>query len=140
MKLEQTFSEVLEQYNDLLNSSVNTNAIYNLNTELDNLPVAAAIVWLKVKSNIELGEDDYVVINAIQSKWSMEYSNVFEEDEDIYTSNLAIFYITLSEVKNAYQLYDLQKSLTDIRDYVFNHMIREGSLISSLKKIIRIMI
>lgn len=134
MKLEQTFSEVLEQYNDLLNSSVNTNAIYNLNTELDNLPVAAAIVWLKVKSNIELGEDDYVVINAIQSKWSMEYSNVFEEDEDIYTSNLAIFYITLSEVKNAYQLYDLQKSLTDIRDYVFNHMIREGSLISSLKK------
>ncbi|MDB1710472.1 hypothetical protein PMV43_16120, partial [Enterococcus casseliflavus] len=102
MKLEQTFSEVLEQYNDLLNSSVNTNAIYNLNTELDNLPVAAAIVWLKVKSNIELGEDDYVVINAIQSKWSMEYSNVFEEDEDIYTSNLAIFYITLSEVKNAY--------------------------------------
>ena len=56
-----------------------------------------------------LNEGDYAVVNAIQAEWSMEHSNVFEEAEDIYTSNLAIFYMTLSEVKNAYQLYNLQK-------------------------------
>lgn len=134
MKLEQSFSEVLTQYNCILNGRINVNAIDNLNTTREKLPIAAAVVWLKVKANIVLNEGDYAVVNAIQAEWSMEHSNVFEEAEDIYTSNLAIFYMTLSEVKNAYQLYNLQKTLTEIRDYIFNHMIREGSLISSLKK------
>lgn len=134
MKLAKKFSDVLSCYNDFLNDREDKQAIARLNPPADDLPVAAAVVWLKVRTGVALTAADQTVIKKIQTDWQQETRNVFGEAADRYTSNLGIYYIALSEVKNTYQLYDLQKEITDIRDYIFDHLIRKGSLISSVKK------
>lgn len=134
MKLAENFSDILSFYNDFLNDHVDRNQIAQLNLIKENLPIAAASVWLKIKTNADLTEADHTVIRRIQAEWSHETKNVFDEVPDIYTSNLAIYYVTLSEMKNEYQLFHLQKEITAIRDYIFDHLIRRGALISSLKK------
>lgn len=133
MKLTEKFSKILSLYDAFLNGKLSPE-ISRLHWLNEQLPIAAASVWLKVKTGIILEEVDYTIVHKIQHEWSKETENVFNEAADIYTSNLAIYYITLSEVKNEYQLFELQKEITEIRDFIFAHMIRQGSLISSLKK------
>ena len=41
--------------------------------------------------------------------------------------------MTLLEVKTII-VFELQKEITEIRDYIFAHMIRKGALISSIEK------
>ncbi|WP_241687619.1 hypothetical protein [Enterococcus faecalis] len=132
MKLAQEFSEILSFYNNYINSRRDNEQKLKLTTT--SLPITAAAIWVKVRTGIILNEEDYTMIYRIQKEWSNKTKNVFEEPADIYTSNLAIYYMTLLEVKNNYSFFELQKEITEIRDYIFAHMIRKGALISSIEK------
>ncbi|WP_393968618.1 glycoside hydrolase family 31 protein [Enterococcus thailandicus] len=134
MELEPKFAQILTHYTDVLNQSANLKAIADLSGEQEKLPIAAATVWVKMKAEVHLNDTDFGIVKRIQQDWAKEVTNVFGEESDNYTSNLAIYYITLSEVKNKYHQNDLQKEITEIRDYIFDHLIRRGTLISSVKQ------
>lgn len=133
MKLDKKFSEVLKEYSRLINK-IEEDSFLRDKCYDESLPIAAAELWIKAKKRNDLEDLDYKTIERIKLGWSEKFPNVFNEEPDIYTSNLAIYYVALLEIKNGYQQFELQKELTDIRDYIFNHMIRKGVLISSTKK------
>lgn len=133
--MKNMFSRVLSTYNQfLLGNTLVSNLYPSLSNDPQKLPLDAAIVWLKIKTFQPLTEQDKKIIESIQLNWAQEVSNVFDEPASLYTSNLSIYYAVLLEVKNTYQEYDLQKTITTIRDYLFDNMIKKGSIISSASK------
>lgn len=134
MIISKNFSEVISIFDAYLNGIQEEERILKLDEIIDILPVLSSKVWLKVKMGIPLNDVDFLTVKNIQNDWSKETANVFGECEDVYTSNLGSYYITLTEVKNEYGKLDLQKEITEIRDFIFDNMIRGGTLISSIKK------
>ncbi|MFI3805608.1 glycoside hydrolase family 31 protein [Vagococcus fluvialis] len=133
--MKTCFSQVLSTFNQFLGgNTLSSNDYPSISNNLEKLPVDASIVWLRAKTSQELTKADQEVIVNIQLNWHSKVSNVLDEKADIYTSNLSIYYATLLEVKNAYLKYDLQKTITEIRDYIFTNMIKKGSIISSIEK------
>lgn len=134
MNLTEDFSTILKRYHGYLSGSYKQGMIEDLSINTNALPIAASKIWLKIQVGEEIDVSDYQIIARIQSDWKTKTRNVFDEEADIYTSNLAIYYMTLLELKNNYKMTDLQKEMTQIRDYIFDNMIRKGLLISSIRK------
>ena len=133
--MKQKFSQVLSAYIHFLKKNeLSKDMIPSFNNEVEQLPLDAAILWLKIKTEIPLTEKDQVIIEKIENNWNQKVCNVLDESADIYTSNLSIYYATLLEVKNVYSDYERQKTITKIRDYIFDNMIKNGSIISSVGK------
>ncbi|MDR1567175.1 MAG: glycosyl hydrolase [Streptococcaceae bacterium] len=104
-----------------------------------SLPQKSFYVWLYSQVQDGLSEQVNSIVNEIENDWSSLSGNLFDSDVDIYTSNLSIYYSALSLVKNNYGLFDVQRTMTDIRDYIFNNMIKAGSLVgASNRKVVAV--
>ncbi|MDR3242302.1 MAG: glycosyl hydrolase [Lactobacillaceae bacterium] len=90
----------------------------------ESLPIAALTVWLKAKIQIDLVDADNAILQQIEENWRQPMLNLFGEPAQCYTSNLALYYATLQEAKNQTGQLALQKTMTAIRDYVFDEHIK----------------
>ncbi|WAA08919.1 TIM-barrel domain-containing protein [Fervidibacillus albus] len=115
----------------------------NLKTSLPDLETDSIFnigtwVWLLQKqvslqpSNQDLINIKYQsYIQFLCTKWKEKYPRIWEDGtQDIFLSNLAIVYAALWETKNARNIHSVQKTMTDIRDYVFDHLLVGGTVIS----------
>ncbi|MBU9713877.1 TIM-barrel domain-containing protein [Evansella tamaricis] len=73
--------------------------------------------------SVKLGED-------IRKNWRTLKPSVFSEDEKIWMSNLGFVYGALMNGKRIFSTDDWQKTLIEIRDFVFNHGLKGGMLVS----------
>ncbi|MFP3155962.1 hypothetical protein LQZ18_16375 [Lachnospiraceae bacterium ZAX-1] len=94
-----------------------------------DLPVLSFYLYLKAQLKMNLTDQDERIIQAITAQWFQPWRNLLGEEEDIYTSNLTGFYACLQEIKNNFAYHYLQKTMTQIRDYLFDNMILGGRLV-----------
>lgn len=88
-------------------------------------------VYLSKNSQIAANIDDQKYISYICNQWELNHSRIWQDGkEDIYLSNLAIAYAALKETKNTKKYNFVQKTMTEIRDYVFENLLIGGSVIS----------
>lgn len=94
----------------------------------------ALLLWTAEKIGMTLPKN--VLKNAIDqlvSHWNEPATGFFNQHEDVYTSNLALIYAALEQSKNNHDHPEIQQYLTAIRDYVFDHLLNAGKLISGVK-------
>lgn len=96
------------------------------------LPVRASYLWMKALLHESLNSFDEQQVMFLLTHWTEATENFFGQEKDVYTSNLALYYAALLAIKNRTGNYELQKSMTEIRDYIFEHLLKKGSLIASL--------
>jgi alpha-glucosidase (family GH31 glycosyl hydrolase) len=89
-------------------------------------------LWLYLLLHSRLPAQRDQTILQVERFWQAESSNIFDGSPDVYTSNLALFYVTLQTVKNRLKIFSVQKTMTEIRDYVFENLIKDGALVRSL--------
>lgn len=104
----------------------------------DSLFNIATWVWLlqkqiglqpKCKNLQKIDYETYV--DYISREWNQKHSRIWNDGyEDIFLSNIGIVYAALWETKHARKHYFVQKTMTKIRDFVFDHLLTGGTLIS----------
>ncbi|MDR0922615.1 MAG: glycosyl hydrolase [Lactobacillales bacterium] len=105
------------------------NALDKFCLETAELPILSFYLYLKAQLQMDITEKDKEIIQFITNHWSDSQANLFGEEMDIYTSNLTNYYACLQEIKNNFGYQQLQQTMTQIRDYLFDHMIKGGSLV-----------
>ncbi len=109
--------------------------------ETDEIYTIATWTWLLQKQvgltpeNSTLTSIDYKPhITYLCQEWRNEYSSLWGEGRsDVYLSNIAMVYAALSETKNNRQATNLQKTMTEISDFVFNHLLSGGTALNGVK-------
>lgn len=117
----------------LLNNKPNlsSDAIYNIGTW----------VWLlqrqisKEPENKDLIKIDYLpYIDFLCNEWNKEHAWLWDDKrKDVFLSNIGIIYAALMETKKIRKLNILQKTMTEIRDYVFDNLLTKGTMIGGKK-------
>ncbi|WP_163539853.1 TIM-barrel domain-containing protein [Gracilibacillus sp. YIM 98692] len=143
MKREQSFSSLLNIYLLQLkqDSSEEINSLLldlQPNIDKDHFYHIATWLWLYQRErnygslNNELKNIHLeTYINYMESNWDKKHENVLSfQDEDIYLSNLSIAYAALLESKNTGEYAYVQKNMTNIRDYVFEHLLHGGLVLN----------
>ncbi|PAE32937.1 glycoside hydrolase family 31 protein [Bacillus sp. 7884-1] len=95
-------------------------------------------VWILQKqislqpNNPPLLSIDYIPFTEyLCEQWSKPYPSIWGEDRtDIYLSNIAMAYAALLETKNVRNHSMVQKTMTEIRDYVFSHLLSGDSVLN----------
>lgn len=73
-------------------------------------------------------------ISYLTQEWGNEHSNIWgEKQEDVYLSNISMAYAALMETVNSRQELVLQKNMTEIRDFVFSHLLSGGTALNGVK-------
>jgi alpha-glucosidase (family GH31 glycosyl hydrolase) len=103
-----------------------------ISVSAESLPIQSFYLYLKTYLVDELSSEDFAMIQRIECEWSDAQTNLFGEDADIYTSNLTNYYACLQEVKNKFGHFHLQQTMTKIRDYLFDHMIKGNRLVGKM--------
>lgn len=107
------------------------NINYRNFTKLNQL---AAFIWLASKMNqhhevISMNQLEELV-ERLKKSWNLPNTNIMNNSsEGIYTSNLGMVYSALKEYKFFSGKNIIQKDMTEIRDYIFNHLLKERTLI-----------
>lgn len=97
----------------------------------DNTISKALFLWVNEKNqNIISDKNINLIVKDLLENWTKPFPSVYKENADIYTSNLALIYSTLELVKENHNKPEIQKTLTEIKDYVFNNLLEKGKLIS----------
>ncbi|MFP5113998.1 glycoside hydrolase family 31 protein [Bacillaceae bacterium C204] len=106
--------------------------------ERDSFYNISTWVWLLQKqislqpNNPRLSTIDYIPYTKyLCEQWSKPNLSIWgEKRTDIYLSNIAMAYAALLETKNVRNHFMVQKTMTEIRDYVFNHLLSGGSVLN----------
>ncbi|MFC0187217.1 TIM-barrel domain-containing protein [Fictibacillus aquaticus] len=115
---------------------------YMPNENEQTLYYIASWVWSAIQHDKRSGEKDLtvehsshmdVLIKRICRSWEIPQINIWESmcEKDIYFSNLGISYAALLAAKQFLRKNELQSTLTEIRDYLFENGLKGGMLISS---------
>lgn len=99
----------------------------------ESLLEKAGYLWTAETIGLKLSEDDYLTLTKyLGEHWQESVPGLFNACADVYTSNLSLIYSALELVKNNHGVLRVQQTLTEIRDFVFDHLLDQGKLISSL--------
>lgn len=133
MSKTPTFQQLLSVYGLYLHGKHLQAKYQVLSFDYDHLslPLSAFHLWLKVQVCDDFGHIDEKIVDLICQHWSESHKNLITEEVGVFTSNLANYFACLQEVKNKTGHSRLQQTMTKIRDYLFDHMIKDGCLIGS---------
>ncbi|MBP3040310.1 glycoside hydrolase family 31 protein [Bacillaceae bacterium Marseille-Q3522] len=108
---------------------VDKTAFYNIATWLWLLQKQIA---LQPNGSKKLTTIDYhSYIDFLCTEWAKNHSSIWgDERTDVYLSNLSMTYAALQETKNTRNHFSVQKTMTEIRDYVFDHLLAGGSVLN----------
>lgn len=142
MNQSNYYIELLEIYYLQLNENyleVERRLLNNLpNIEEDSFYNISTWVWILQKqislqpNNYELISIDYMpYIDYLSKEWLNLHPRVWDDGkEDVFLSNLSMVYAALSETKNIRSHFSIQKVMTEIRDYVFEHLLSKGTVLN----------
>ena len=108
----------------------------------DSFYIIGTWVWLLQKqigleaNHEELMQIDYQpYVTYLCEEWGKPHPRVWNDGSaDIYLSNLAIAYASLLETKNCRNDFFLQKTITEIRDYVFDYLLSGGMVLNGVRE------
>lgn len=93
----------------------------------------ANYLWMTEKTNNPLDSDSLnQFIDYLSKEWKNPHSGIFDKSFDVYTSNIALVYAAIEIVKNNHRKNELQQYLTQIKDFVFENLLENGELVSSV--------
>ncbi len=75
--------------------------------------------------------DDQPFITYIAEQWNQSHSDIWGNGGDIYLSHVSMAYAALLETKNNRQQTEVQKTMTVIRDFVFNELLSGGTALNA---------
>ncbi|WP_416828412.1 TIM-barrel domain-containing protein [Ectobacillus polymachus] len=112
------------------------------NIKQDSFFNIATWVWILQKQislqpyTSQLTKIDYIpFIDYLVEEWSMPHQRIWgDERSDIYLSNLAMSYAALLETKNVRNHFSVQKTMTKIRDYVFDNLLSGGCVLNGVNE------
>lgn len=97
----------------------------------DNAISKAMFLWVNEKNKSFISDKTInLIVKDLIENWTKPFPSVYSDNSDIYTSNLALIYSTLELVKENHNRPEIQKTLTEIKDYVFDNLLEKGKLIS----------
>ncbi|MFC4557295.1 TIM-barrel domain-containing protein [Virgibacillus kekensis] len=143
MESKQTYTTLLQTYLYQLQSddqAVEENILrLKPNTKKDEIYNIATWVWLFQKQ-LELTPDSQTLatinyepyVSYLTSEWNKNHPSIWGMGKDIYLSNIAMVYAALQATKNGRGEVILQKTMTDIRDYVFNNLLSGGTVLNGV--------
>ena len=111
------------------------------NTERDEIYNIATWVWI-LQKQVELTPEKQKLKNInykpyvsyLVNDWNKEYQSIWGIGKDIYLANIAMIYAALQETKNSRGEVVLQKTMTDIRDYVFDNLLSGGAALNGVRE------
>ncbi|WP_240422362.1 glycoside hydrolase family 31 protein [Listeria costaricensis] len=102
--------------------------------ESDHLLESATWLWLSARSGKEWAPKMEQTAVYICENWQREQSSPWHtQEKDIYLSVIAACYAALLEVKNSYRATKWQKTITEIRDFVFDNLLKGDTVLAGLK-------
>ena len=147
MKMKD-FTVLFEAYYELLNKRYQkSEQLLNISMEKafaqDNLPKLSIWLWV-IAEQVERSKNDKLlhqyhesiehIISLITDRWNQPTYNLWEEQPNsLHMSNLGIYYGALNAIKRITGRENLQKIITEIRDYVFDYGLSNGMLVSTSK-------
>ncbi|MEH7453232.1 glycoside hydrolase family 31 protein [Gottfriedia acidiceleris] len=144
MKQTNKYTKLLGSYLDQLKGDYAevTQILLDMqpNSKNDTFYDIATWVWLLQKqialepNNSQLTNIDYLPYTEyLIAEWEKPQPRIWEDGgEDIYLSNLAMAYAALLETKNVRNHFSIQKTMTIMRDYVFNHLLSGGTVLNGI--------
>ncbi|PKR77826.1 glycosyl hydrolase family 31 [Halalkalibacillus sediminis] len=109
---------------------------YTPNVNNDSIYMIATWLWVYQKHDVDSisnvkGVDTGLLIDYLVNQWSRPHSNIWENSKgDIYLSNISMVYAALQSTKNTQGQSYLQKTITELRDYVFDHLLSGGTVLA----------
>ena len=109
--------------------------------ENDTFYTIATWVWILQKqvgmhpnsSTVEIDCQPYV--EYLTREWSNPHPRVWNDSsEDVYLSNLSMAYAALLEIKNKRKQFSVQKTMTEMRDYVFDNLLSGGTVLNGVNE------
>ncbi|MYL32173.1 glycoside hydrolase family 31 protein [Pontibacillus yanchengensis] len=109
------------------------------NIEQDELYTIATWLWVLQKqvgltpNNQRLNTINYEpYVSYLTKEWRKEHRSIWEQsNKDIYLANLAMTYAALQETKHIRGEAVLQKTMTAVRDFIFDHLLSRGTALNS---------
>lgn len=145
MKMNRTYTALLQAYLSQLKGDYPTveRSLINFqpDVETDAFYNIATWTWLLQKQigltphNKELTRINYKPhIAYLFQGWREDHKNIWgRKQKDVYLSNISMAYAALLETKNNRQEMILQKTMTEIRDFVFDHLLSNGTILNGRK-------
>ncbi|WP_181348111.1 TIM-barrel domain-containing protein [Thalassobacillus sp. CUG 92003] len=100
----------------------------------------ATWVWLLQKHvHLEPQNEDMTAIDYkpytdyLVQEWKKPHAEIWENEKDIYLSNVAMVYAALAETKMNRDASILQKVMTEIRDFVFDELLSGGTALNGVE-------
>lgn len=146
MKHPDKYTKLLATYLDQLKGNYQevTDKLLSMQPNIgsDNFYDIATWVWLLQKqvalepNNLKLtGIDYFPYTDFLITEWDKPQPRIWKDGgEDIYLSNLSMAYSALLETKNVLNHFSMQKTMTEIRDYVFNHLLSGGTVLNGINE------
>lgn len=143
MDSKVTYSQLLKAHLSQLNNDYPSSQeiLLNYKPQLDKDSIYLVATWLwnlqnhlkKEKHSVSLNNLDIQQhIEFLQENWRKPYDRIWEDGKkDIHVANIAMVYAALTETKNNLQRYELQKTITEIRDFVFDSLLSGGMLLNA---------
>ncbi|MFD1019669.1 glycoside hydrolase family 31 protein [Thalassobacillus hwangdonensis] len=139
------YTQLLHTYMDQLNknySSVEKNLLqHQPDLEKDSFYTIATWVWLLQKQlRLQSGKlaeiDAKPYLNYIENNWSKPQPRIWMDgaDDDVYLSNLSMAYAALLETRNNRKYTAVQKTMTAIRDFVFDRLLSGGTVLNGVNE------
>lgn len=114
---------------------------YKPQLDKDSIYLIASWIWSVQNHLKENNSESLKEINVqpyltfLQENWRKPFDRIWEDGKnDIHVSNIAMVYAALTESKNNLQQYDLQKTITEIRDFVFDSLLSGGMLLNAAEE------
>ncbi|MBC2316321.1 glycoside hydrolase family 31 protein [Listeria booriae] len=99
----------------------------------DSLIELATWVWLDCHVNEAYTEILDSVVCVLQAEWGRKELSIWNKDQDVHLATLSSVYGALLAVKHRHQKPALQQQITEIRDYVFTHLLKGGTVLNGLQ-------
>lgn len=117
----------------LFDLNLDNNLFETMKPDKNKLVEIANYLWISEMTNQPLNDGDMEkYIHYLISQWKLPHSGILNSLPNIYTSNIALVYAAIELVKNNHNKHELQQYLTQIKDFVFDNLLMEGKLISSV--------
>lgn len=145
LEARQTYTMLLQTFLDQLRGDyekVEKSLLkFQPHTEKEQIYNIATWVWILQKqigltpnkqTLKNLNTEPYV--SYLINEWNKDHQTIWGLEKDIYLANLAMIYAALQETKNCRGEVALQKTMTDIRDYVFSHLLSGGTALNGVRE------
>ncbi|MBT2640563.1 TIM-barrel domain-containing protein [Bacillus sp. ISL-39] len=145
MDSKAMFSKLLKAHVYQLNNDYPSSEriLLNHKPQLDKDSIYLIATWLwNVQNHLkEINSESLKAVNVqpyltfLQDNWRKPFERIWGDGKkDIYVSNIAMVYAALTQSKNYLQQYELQKTITEIRDFVFDFLLSGGMLLDAVNE------